>query len=408
MPIIKFPSINDEPTLDDVVDYIERMRKELQWAMDKNLDTKNAREFSGWLIRPDQIVSKDGDVGLSTADIGDDPIRIFAGPDGLGGYNFMVPQSGFITAVGALIRSVASGYPRLELNGPDSLFAAYKSETELISILPSYTGSPTLRFISPNAEGFISAQDSLGYVWFNATSGHMYLQAQNGNVNVLADTDIFLDPTTGKVKLAHWTKIMSILTGQSMQDVIDALESQIDSKQDRVTSGDVVIIDGEANLSETGITPGTWPKATFNSEGRATAGFNLTASDIPNISESQVTGLATDLAGKASKTIPPWIAPTLLNSWVNTDTGTNSTAGYYKDDMSRVYLKGLLKDGSTTAFNTIFNLPAGYRPAQNKQFIVGCSTGVAKVIITSGGDVLFQVGSNSEFSLDGISFRAEQ
>ena len=46
-------------------------------------------------------------------------------------------------------------------------------------------------------------------------------------------------------------------------------------------------------------TPGTYPKVTTDSKGRVTAGSALSASDIPAIAESQVTGLTTDLATKA-------------------------------------------------------------------------------------------------------------
>src|SRR5205807_3552681 len=41
-------------------------------------------------------------------------------------------------------------------------------------------------------------------------------------------------------------------------------------------------------------------KITYNSQGIVTSGASLAAGDIPNIAESQVTNLTSDLAGKAS------------------------------------------------------------------------------------------------------------
>jgi hypothetical protein len=47
-------------------------------------------------------------------------------------------------------------------------------------------------------------------------------------------------------------------------------------------------------------TPGTYPKVTTDNKGRVTSGGLLTSTDIPDIAQSQVTGLVTSLSGKAS------------------------------------------------------------------------------------------------------------
>ena len=56
-------------------------------------------------------------------------------------------------------------------------------------------------------------------------------------------------------------------------------------------------------------TAGTYTKVTTDAKGRVTAGSTLSASDIPAIAESQVTGLTTDLAAKA-----PLASPALTGS----------------------------------------------------------------------------------------------
>lgn len=65
-------------------------------------------------------------------------------------------------------------------------------------------------------------------------------------------------------------------------------------------TGDVTMAAGSGNLvlSPTGVTPGTYPKVTMDSRGRALSGGALTADDIPSISWTKiVTGRPTTLAG---------------------------------------------------------------------------------------------------------------
>lgn len=99
-------------------------------------------------------------------------------------------------------------------------------------------------------------------------------------------------------------------------------------------------------------------------------------------------------------------APAFTNGWTNFGSGY-STAGFYKDPLGRVHLKGIIKSG--TAGSAMFTLPTGYRPAQD--LIVGtnanlavASVGIHASGIVGGGGVT--AGSNTWFSLDGISFRA--
>lgn len=112
----------------------------------------------------------------------------------------------------------------------------------------------------------------------------------------------------------------------------------------------------------------------------------------------------------ASATVQTWIAPTLLNSWVNLD-GTR-TAGYYKDDLGIVRLKGVIKSGTTTDATNIFVLPAGYRPIINISLATQSSDGTTRRataidILTNGSAQIYSAASTF-LLLDGISFRAEQ
>jgi hypothetical protein len=101
-----------------------------------------------------------------------------------------------------------------------------------------------------------------------------------------------------------------------------------------------------------------------------------------------------------------WTAPTLINSWANYG-DVWATAGYYKDENGRVHLKGLVKNGTIGA--DIFVLPSGFRPAQYLLLPVQTySNTIGRCNIKSNGGVHPETGNNAWFSLDGISFLAEQ
>lgn len=104
-----------------------------------------------------------------------------------------------------------------------------------------------------------------------------------------------------------------------------------------------------------------------------------------------------------------WIAPPLLNGWVNY--GFPFTpVGYYKGAQDRVYLRGLVRFGVCGL--AIFELPAGYRP----EFVtinttIGESSITGRIDISPAGIVtpVPQGGGGCTpgwMSLDGISFRA--
>jgi len=52
----------------------------------------------------------------------------------------------------------------------------------------------------------------------------------------------------------------------------------------------------------------------------------------------------------------------LLNSWTNLGSGY-APAGFYKDGLGRVHLRGVLVPGTTTNGTPLFVVPLGFRPA---------------------------------------------
>lgn len=115
------------------------------------------------------------------------------------------------------------------------------------------------------------------------------------------------------------------------------------------------------------------------------------------------------LAQKANKQQENWLAPTLLNGWVNFGEGENNF-GVYRDNFGRVYIKGTIKSGAVSVGTVIASLPLGYRPesinifqppTRNSSLV--WSTG--NIYITPNGNINITIAQNNKLILDGISFR---
>jgi tetrahydromethanopterin S-methyltransferase subunit B len=97
--------------------------------------------------------------------------------------------------------------------------------------------------------------------------------------------------------------------------------------------------------------------------------------------------------------------PAFLNSWTNY-AGGYATAGFYKDSLGIVHLRGLVKSGTAT---TIFTLPVGYRPEYYVLFATSTDPNIyGRCDVLTTGAVVKSAGSTTWFSLDGLTFRAYQ
>ena len=98
--------------------------------------------------------------------------------------------------------------------------------------------------------------------------------------------------------------------------------------------------------------------------------------------------------------------PDFANSWVNFGAGTEPAA-FYKDKFSRVWLSGLINDGTVGVGSPVFTLPAGYRPnfINNFSTIDGTGTPSGRLAVLADGSLEIRAGSNTFISLDGFSWR---
>jgi hypothetical protein len=107
-----------------------------------------------------------------------------------------------------------------------------------------------------------------------------------------------------------------------------------------------------------------------------------------------------------------WITPTLLNGWVTAQWDSFPDIPMYtKDSAGSVYIRGMVK-GGTTGYNVpIFILPEGYRPKQIvRTYVYGNSNGLNPCVIyvRPDGLVVCTVGHSGAVSMDITPYLAEQ
>lgn len=103
-----------------------------------------------------------------------------------------------------------------------------------------------------------------------------------------------------------------------------------------------------------------------------------------------------------------WQAFSYQNGWSEyTDANFLTGAGYMKDHLGRVHLRGMVKGGTGTAGTTIIQLPVGYRPGDVQQlFFTMSNSANCRIDITTGGAIILSAGSATWVSLSGINFKA--
>jgi hypothetical protein len=108
---------------------------------------------------------------------------------------------------------------------------------------------------------------------------------------------------------------------------------------------------------------------------------------------------------KAAITPTAFIAPVLLASWINFGAPAEA-AGHRKTPWGEVQLRGTIKGGTTTNGTVLFNLPAGYRPANERRFpAMQGGASVCLIYVSSNGDVLINgLTNNAYLSLDSVRF----
>ena len=100
-----------------------------------------------------------------------------------------------------------------------------------------------------------------------------------------------------------------------------------------------------------------------------------------------------------------WVSPTLNSPWTNYGGGWQP-ARYTRDAMGTVFVEGLVNSGLVGS--AVFNLPAGFRPAQGLIFSTVANNTFARLDIGSNGDVVWNTGGTSGFVSISCNFKASQ
>ena len=94
--------------------------------------------------------------------------------------------------------------------------------------------------------------------------------------------------------------------------------------------------------------------------------------------------------------------PAFQNGWVNEGPTSDETAGFAEDRSGLVRLKGVIQSGTN---DTVFTLPAGYRPSKNVIETMLRQNGPNELIVHPDGGVVI-TGGLGFASLDGVTFTA--
>jgi hypothetical protein len=102
-----------------------------------------------------------------------------------------------------------------------------------------------------------------------------------------------------------------------------------------------------------------------------------------------------------------WTNPTFSNSWANYDSSETTfyKAGYYKDAMGWVHLRGIVKDGTVGTGVAMFTLPSGYRPSKAVRFAVCSGNAYGSYFVNAAGECGLETGSNAFVFLENVTFK---
>lgn len=204
-----FNQLNGDESIEQLRDEVARMQKTMNHLL-RHLSSKNVKEIGGYFVTPTDIVSKDGDVGISSEDTGLDDVRFFAGSVNKETAPFKVRQSGKMEATGAVIQS-KSGYPKVVLDPDGNLIGAYRDANNFVEMVPEIDGAPSFVFTNSGVEK--------GAV-FGGNAG-FFILAVDGNLSLTAWNDVIIESAVGTVKFEGWNKVYSTGNGRTLQQELD-------------------------------------------------------------------------------------------------------------------------------------------------------------------------------------------
>ncbi|ASS66210.1 hypothetical protein [Paenibacillus sp. RUD330] len=206
---ITFARPSGTESVAELADMVAKMQKTVEFIVNGNLSTSNVREISGWMVDPDRFYAADGDVGISTAEEGEDPVRFWAGATVPEMAPWRVTKSGKGVATGMLIKS-ADDYPMVVMDPLEKLFGAYRAADQSITMETnnaSFTGAPVLLFTDGS---------NIAPVVFDS-GGLQIATAHPIGITLVANT---LD-LQGNVNIGSFTSLSATLEGKTLGAALD-------------------------------------------------------------------------------------------------------------------------------------------------------------------------------------------
>lgn len=163
-------------------------------------------EIGQWLVENDMIHADDGDVGLSTADDGADPIRIWAGDAKDAAPNFKVTRAGILTAVAAIFMS-AAGYPKVSMNLNSNLIQAFSDANNHVDFSPQVGTAPGIAWVVAGALNAYLQSTSAGPLLTSFDTTSITLQpAENLNLLFNAGGNLRVNGANGQTASISYVK----------------------------------------------------------------------------------------------------------------------------------------------------------------------------------------------------------
>lgn len=220
IPNIGYLSGSETP--EQVIDHVAKLQKMVEFLATGNISSVNAREFGGWRVGLTELQSRAGDVGMSTANDAEDPVRLWAGSTDKNTAPWRVYQSGRGVATGWKIQSKDGEYPNVVLDPDGDLIAAYLDEFNYLAISPSFGGVPGM---------YITKDGNTAFSWTVAGgAANMYSSAMPLQIGTDTAGDIYLLPEVGYHTIVRgWDELMTS-GGQTLLDALIALETALAGK----------------------------------------------------------------------------------------------------------------------------------------------------------------------------------
>lgn len=212
MPTPNLPVIGDNPSMQQITDYLVKLQRDHEWLL-QNLDDMNVRR-----LRADVLVAGTLDAGKVT--IRSNLTSGFVQIDGNGMRinngafdTFTANSYGQVTMTRALIQSNPGGYPRIVMDPNNELFGAYQTAANFALLKPngSVTNSPALQINQGSAElnvGFgLQSLANVGIFSSESfeirTPGQLYL-------------------SSSLVGLTSWSNLRNLNTNQTLEQALQS------------------------------------------------------------------------------------------------------------------------------------------------------------------------------------------